>query len=301
MPTPKKTTTKPAAKKAVKKVKWDEVESVTPVTTEKPAVAPAIDENTVPFGGRTKVEQIIREYRKHVKKSPIPKNGVAKAPDGTQYNYFLTEDVLDHADDFCEGKGAFLQSWMEVVDGNNVMKLTLEHIDSGHAKQVSADLGRPSSMSDFGGRITYSPKYLVAILFGISIQTDTDAYHNGTVKNDNQINNAKDKPVTGGEATKTKATGAKVPTGDVPSVPDSGSGNSTSSPDNGNSKSGSDAKVDAVESASFIAARAFIGKAYSEVMLSEAETKLANSQKLSDDEKGALASMIAEKREELAK
>ena len=298
MPAPKKTTTK---KTAEKKVKWDDVKSVAPATTQKPAVAPAIDEGTVPFGGRTKVEEIIRQYRKHVKKSAIPKNGTAKAPDGTQYNYYLTEDVLDHADEFCEKQGAFLQSWMDVVDGNNVMGLTLEHIDSGHAKKVSADLGRPSSMADFGGRITYAPKYLVAILFGISVQTDTDAYHNGTVKSDNQTNNESNTPNGTGkapEAKKNATTGDPVGSS---SVADNSGSSSTGSADNGDIKSGGDAKVDVVESASFIAARAFINKAYSEVMLAEAETKLANSQKLSDQEKQALASMISQKREELAK
>ena len=294
-------TAKKTTKKKTEKVKWGDVESVAPATTEKPKVAPDLDEDTVPFGGRSKVEEIIRAYRKHVKKNPIPKNGTAKAPDGTQYNYFLTEDVLDHADEFCEKQKGFLQTWMEVVDGTNVMKLTLEHTDSGQVKQVSADLGRPSSMADFGGRITYAPKYLVAMLFGISVQTDTDAYHNGTVKSDNVDNNAKDTPNAGGKdetGKKDEKVGADVAS---PSVPNNTAGNSSGSSDNGNSNTGSDAKVDVVESASFKAAKAFIGKAYSETMLAEAETKLANSQKLSDDEKQSLAAMISQKREEIAK
>ena len=288
MATKKTTTTK---KTVAKKVKWDDVASVAPTTTKKPEVAPDLDENTVPFGGRTKVEEIIRQYRKHVKKNPIPKNGTAKAPDGTQYNYYLTEDVLDHADEFCEKQGAFLQSWMDVVDGNNVMGLTLEHINSGHIKKVSADLGRPSSMADFGGRITYAPKYLVAILFGISVQTDTDAYHNGIIKGDNQTNNEQSKSNSGGKDEK-GSKDAKV----VSPV-----GSSSVASNSGSSSTGSTDSGGVVESASFIAARAFINKAYSEVMLAEAETKLANSQKLSDQEKQALAAMISQKREELAK
>jgi hypothetical protein len=59
--------------------------------------------------------------------------------------------------------------------------------------------------------------------------------------------------------------------------------------------------ADRVESASFKAAKAFIEKAYSEVMLSEAENKLANSQKLSDEDKQELASLISKKRETIEK
>jgi hypothetical protein len=280
--TTKKTPTK-------SKVKWDKVASV-PDTSAKPIVAPAIDEDSVPFGGIAETEQVIREYRKHVAKSPIPKNGTAKAPDGTQYNYYLTNDVFEHADAFCESRGAFLQTWIDVVDGSNVMHLTLEHLKSGQVKKVSANIGSSSSLADFGGRITYAPKYLTAMLFGISVQTDTDAYHNGTVKSDNETTNE----------TKTKTTVGESK-GSSTSIPSNRSGNSSSSTDTVSSKPGSDASVaDRVAgSASYMAAKAFIEKAYSKVMLDEASTKLANSTKLTADEKKELDAIISKKLDEV--
>ena len=305
--TTKKTTTKKATKE---KVKWDEVESVKPDNTPKPTVSQNVnDDGDVPFGGASEVEQVIAAYRQYVTDNPIPKKGVAQAPNGNQYSYYLTEDVFNHAYEFCSEKGCLLQQFMDAVDGVNVMSIQLEHLNSGYKKSVSATLGSPSSMADFGGRITYAPKYLIAVLFGISVQTDTDAFMNGQVKNDNKTNNDNTTTRTGdagvgsGGAGTGETSGGVATEGRDKNVGDSSSGNTIPNSDttgSGSAKSSNVTRNDgAVEhTPSYFAAKNFIEKSNSEVMLSEAETKLSNSVKLTDAEKEELTNLLASKREE---
>ena len=294
--TAKKTPAK-VTKKTSDKVKWGDVESVpSPETTVKPKVAPELpaDDGAIPFGSRSKIQETIRAYRKHILFSPIEKKGVATAPNGTDYNYYLTDDVFTHAYKFCDTNGAFLDSWIEVIDGDNVIILTLEHINSGQVKRVSANVGKPSSMSDFGGRITYAPKYLVALLFGISVQTDTDAFQNGTIRSDNQNKNEPNTTTEGKKGAKDVPTGKDVGSSDGTSS-DTGSGDSSSS--TGDSSSNASVVSGVEKSASYIAAHAFVEKAYSKSMLDLAATKLANSTKLTDGEKEELATIISTKLE----
>lgn len=246
------------AKKAV----WDEVASVEPKTsTEKPPVSDDPEEG-VPFGSKSVVQKVIVAYRKHFRESAPEKRGQGTSPDGTVYNYYLSSDVFDHADEFVSKEGFILELHNSVVDGVNIMQLALEHINSGVQKVVSVNLGTPKSVADLGARITYAPKYLIAIMFGISVQTDTDAFGNGRVKGDEpQVQNVTSTP----EVTTT----APVTTTGEPSK-------------------------------SYQKAREFIEKATLVEMLDQAAVKVDNSTQMSDEEKSELTNLISEKKNQLS-
>jgi hypothetical protein len=189
----------------------------------------------------------------------------------------------------------------------NVMALTFDHYLSGSVKTVSANLGSPTSMADFGSRITYAPKYLLAIMFGISIQTDNDAFGTGINKN-NQIQHE-------GNNTNSTANSSNA----VRNM-DSGNGNisnlrSNTQPERNTqhtapSKGVPDTNPVAnnvqptegtgVEhSKSYPVAKSFITNASSAILLDEAERKVTNATGLHDFEKAELAQLIQERRNEV--
>lgn len=245
------------------KAVWDEVTSVEPVTsTEKPPVTDN-PEAGVPFGSKSAVQKVVVAYRKHYKENPPEKNGIAITTSGSQYNYYLSSDIFEHADEFVGKQGFILELGNYVNEGgHNVMQLILEHVESGQRKVVDANLGNPNSMADFGARITYAPKYLLAIMFGISVQTDTDANGSGRVKTEPQVQNVTSTP----EVTTT----APVTTTSEPSK-------------------------------SYQKAREFIEKASLVEMLDQAAVKVDNSTQMTDEEKGELKLLISERRAQLTK
>lgn len=263
------------AKAANKKV-WDEVQSVEPQkSTEKPKVSDDPEEG-VPFGSKSDLQKLIIAYRKHFKKTTPDKNGQATAPNGTPYSYYLSSDVFEHADEFVSQDGYMLDLHNHVSEaGHNIMQLVLEDIESGEKKVVEANLGSPNTMGDFGARITYAPKYLLAIMFGISVQTDTDAFNNGTVKTVGQP-----MPVTESKPQQTPQVQNVTST---PEVTTTAPVTTTGEP-----------------SKSYQKAHEFITKASLPEMLDQALTKVENSSQMSDSEKVQLKQLIEERRSSLA-
>ena len=162
--------------------------AVTPVTAKPEVVAQTEVDEGVPFGSKTKLMNIISEVRTKFNQKPPERNGIATAPDGTKYLYYMNEDLFPFVEKILEGSNAFLDIGMSCVDGSNVMELTLSDIENGTLKTVSAATGNPNSTADFGTRVTYVPKYLLALMFGISIKTDSDAFDNSENKYEKQTN-----------------------------------------------------------------------------------------------------------------
>lgn len=298
MPT-KKTTTK-----KTEKMKWDKIKSVE-ASPEAKKEAEATEESAVVPFGRT-VQDLITKYRQHIKENPIEQKGKATSPEGNEYNYFLSGDVFDHAAEFCVNEDAFLEQEIRNEGDTNVfyMHISLNEEAAKHQKTVSVNLGKPQNLGDFGARITYAPKYLVAVMFGITVQTDADAYRNGVIisnnDNDNENGQGQDR-----DSSYVISDSDSVGSDRVSNLPSNGDTNRNDNNDIRTastpvSTTGGNTPTPTVEpSPSFIAAKTFIDKSQSEQMLKEAEVKLGNSSRLSQEEKDDLASLIAVKRGEL--
>ena len=285
----KKTTTK---KVTPAEAGWDKVDSVkAPAKKEVPEQPPV--ENSVPFGSPSELSKAIMEVRKAWNKADVPKNGHATTPTGNAYSYYLTDDVLDFVNQQLASKG-YVDMSMEVENGMNIMSLTLDHYISGSSKTVRANLGSPTSMGDFGSRITYAPKYLLAIMFGISIQTDSDAFGTGINKNNQTQHGSPDKNSVSANAGVASDSGNNggVPAATVPAVAGGNTGNNYTAVNAGTRR--------VEHSKSYPIAKSFIEKASSLVMLDQAETKVTNATGLLDTEKSELFAFIQVRRNELA-
>ncbi len=291
MATPKKT--------AAKKVDpWAEVKPVKGTTTPEKVAATAEDEGS-PFGSTTKVMQCIQGFRKHIVTTPIPMNGRATAPDGTVYGYYMSNDVLSVAIDYCESHGAFLDIGTYTNDnGQNIMRLSLIDLKTSDEKVVELNLGTVTNTSELGSRITYAPKYLVALMFGISVQTDSDAFNNGKTKTNEPGQHA---PVANPAVY--PGSSSPIPLGDE--VTNVGSGSTVPASDNrGDNPVASNRSSErqagtgpAVEhSQSYPVAKQFIERALSIDMLNTAQTKVMNAKQLFDHERVELTEMINAKR-----
>jgi len=290
----KKATTKKATKKKVASADagWDKVESVKATTAPAGDERPPVD-NAVPFGSPTELTQAIKKIRDEWNKGTVKRNGVSVATNGDEYTYYLTEDVMDFVSAQLGADGV-IDSSMEVIDGMNVMTLTLDYYRSGEKKIVSANLGSPTSMADFGSRITYVPKYLLAIMFGISIQTDKDAFGVGVHKdkyNERRNSQPTSKDSSGNPPSKNSDTV-------VANVTSSGSSSSASvGPVETSSTSGP--KGDVEHSSSYPKAKAFVEKASSKTLLDQAEIKVNNATGLYENEKAELREFIQKRRTEI--
>lgn len=280
------------AKKTTKAIKtgnvWEETSSV--VVPEKVGDSP---EEGSPFGSRTSLMLLIQGFRKHVKENPIEMRGRATAPDSTVYGYYLSEDVLNAATDYVEANKGQLDLGMYVGhEGINVMRLQLTEISTGQTKVVEVNLGKVATTSELGARITYAPKYLVAMMFGISVQTDSDAFNNGkTIKNESGHNEPLVSSTVHITNSSTVSTGHEVSGlvvgGPVPASDSVGSSSLDSS---------RDSKEVIPHSQSYPVARQFIERALSSDMLNTAEAKVKSAKQLHDFERVELAALIAEKR-----
>lgn len=281
--------TKKAPAKATKAKQAEPAwEDVTP--TVKQEVVADTPEEGVPFGSQTPVMKCIIGFRKHVAENPIEMNGRATAPNGTVYAYYLSDDVLSAAMSYCESQQALLDLGMYVTEqGFNVMQLKLVDIKSGDEKVVEANLGNPQSTADFGTRITYAPKYLVAMMFGISVQTDSDAFNNGN----NIKHGTNNETNSGGVAG--DVTPVVPPTGNQPTG-SNGSGNrdNVGVPSSGGSNGQLNQEV--THSQSYPVAKSFIERALTVDMLNTAEDKVKNAKQLHDFERDELMTLISEKR-----
>jgi hypothetical protein len=265
------------------KATWD---AIKPVESTKKAPVADTPEKGVPFGGRSEVQKCIASYRKHFRSTPPERNGKAHAPEtGRDYTYFLSEDVFNHADDFVSEQGFMLET-MQYVDehGNNVMQLSLEHLNSQFKKVVEANLGMSKSIADFGARTTYAVKYLVAVMFSVSVQTDEDAFGNGTVSKTDTVASAVARNAVLVAANKKSEAAKKV--AEVKAAPAKTATAPTPAETEGPTQS-------------YILAKQFIEKSSTVGMLEQAKTKVENSTKMSDAEKVELLESIKNKVTEL--
>ncbi len=290
MATKKTTTKKPA------EVGWDKAETVKASPQKETKPVPPVA-NDVPFGSPSKLTEAIAAARAAWEKGNVTRNGVSTSPTGETYNYYLTEDVMQFFTEHFKSSG-HLDTNMRVEAGMNIITLTLDLYRDGYNKRVEANLGSPTSMSDFGARITYAPKYLLAIMFGISIQTDSDAFGTGVNKTTQQHGNTSGttKPNQGNPTNNSSVpnpvTPAAAPVAAQPNI----SNNSSASVDNVGER-----KAEPVleHSQSYPVAKKFIEDASSVILLDQAETKVENASKLFDHERAELKELIQTRRSEL--
>jgi len=284
---PKETKKAPAKATKAKQAEpaWEEV---TP--TVKQEVVADTPEEGVPFGSQTPVMKCLIGFRKHVADNPIEMNGRATAPNGTVYAYYLSDDVLSAAINYCESQQAILDLGMYVTEqGFNVMQLKLVDTKSGDEKIVEANLGNPQSTADFGTRITYAPKYLVAMMFGISVQTDSDAFNNGNNIKYGTNNNTDSSSVAGDVAHGVPTAGSK------PAGSNDGGNRNTDGVLPGSGSSGQP-NQEVAHSQSYPVAKSFIERVLTVDMLNTAEYKVKNAKQLHDFERDELMALISEKR-----
>lgn len=259
----------------------------------------------IPFGSMSNIQKAIIRFRKEWKTSPPPKRGKVETTimTGEGYNYYLSEDVIDYASAFAEKNKLFLDLGTMTSDKSNETHVTLSIIDFesteiDNIKTVSISIGRPTSTAELGARITYVQKYLVGLLFGVSVATDKDAFNNGIIIEGYEVQGTQSTTIPQNNSSISNHHTSS--SGSVASVPDS-SGDAGTGVDTDNS-AGRSVAVD-VEQArpveptrSYELAKTFIEKSLSQSMLDDAVTKVTNSIKMHDEEKAELLSLIEEKR-----
>ena len=258
-------------------------------------------QNDVPFGSMSNIHKAIQQFRTVINSSPLPRNGVAQTPGIKEYRYCLSEDVVSIADKFLQSEKLFLDTGSHIADtGETVVTMTIYDYERGEGeptKMVSISIGKPASTAELGARITYVQKYLVALLFGVSIATDTDAFNNGVIQekhgNNKQTNLLGN--VLGGSSI--PVGGTDSPVGVI--IPS----NSNEDNNSGNNTRADRPVVQQVQqlehTKSYPLAKEFIVKSLSQAMLDSAVTKVTNSMTMREDEKAELTALIEQRRKEV--
>lgn len=138
------------------------------MTLKKTTTKTPVKERDVPFFDKGDLSDLINEYRTHCRTNPIPQNG-----QGQMYKYVVLADFQNHIDSFLANSKAYRTSDMKVSEaGENVVYAGIKL--GTEKKSVYANIGTPKNIQDLGARITYAQKYLLSVLFGVSIQTNAD-------------------------------------------------------------------------------------------------------------------------------
>ena len=263
----------------------------------------------VPFGSMSNIQKAIIEFRVFFRLEPPKKRGQAVAPNGTTFNYYISEDLVDYADAFLMSKKMFLDTETFVTaTGQTAMRFTIhnyERTEGENTKSSEISLGTPSSVSDLGARITYAQKYLIGSLFGVSVATDTDAFNNGVIIDKHETNRNDGTSVPSDVADTVTANGSNIlgsGTGDksatVP-ITSSRSSNDSATNDAG-SVAVPVAEAGQIEhTKSYPLAKEFIVKSLSQAMLDSAVIKVTNSVSMRDEEKTELLALIEQRRTEV--
>lgn len=102
----------------------------------------------------------------------LPRNGQGKSNGGKPYKYVTLDDLIDRVIPVLQKYGlGFTQVVM-----NEKLLTELFHADSNTSLTISEImLGKPESVQDYGGRITYTKRYALTALLGLSAEEDIDA------------------------------------------------------------------------------------------------------------------------------
>lgn len=256
----------------------------------------------VPFNSLSNIQIAIVEFRKEFKTKPPVKRGRASTPQGEPYNYYLSEDLLDYVINFLEKRKLYLDTETFItVSGGTGIRFTIvdyEPTEGYRRKSVEMSIGNPASVAELGARITYAQKYLISVLFGVSITTDTDAFNNGKINQNERTDNS----TIPGDSTATPASGSSaerdaVPSGNTDNTPVRGADNSSPEPVVGVPVAET---IPTEHTRSYGLAKTFIEKALSNDMLDQAVTKINNSANMRDDEKVELLELVATRRDEVS-
>ena len=279
------------AKKATVEGVWKDVLAGTPGSVD------------VPFRSMSNIQKAILEFRDMFRVNPPVKRGVAKPTGacGVEYNYFLTEDLMDYVNEFLGERKMFLDTETYITNtGGTAIRFTIhdyERTEGDTFKYSDISIGNPASIAELGARITYAQKYLLSVMFGVSIATDTDAFSNGVIKQENGNN----KPDTILDVPPSPS-----PTTDVlsnESTGDIGTGVNNIITDSGAvpilNATDTVATSPVEHTKSYPLAKEFIVKSLSNEMLDSAVTKVTNSMSMREDEKVELLALITTRRSEV--
>lgn len=257
----------------------------------------------VPFRSLSNIQQAIKDFRKKFKTNPPVKRGKANTPSGEPYNYFLSEDLLDYVQKFLEKRKLYLDTETFItVSGGTGIRFTIidyERTEGDTHKFSEISIGTPASVAELGARITYAQKYLISVLFGVSIATDTDAFNNGkTIEHDKQTvaDNVAD-TVSNNDSANVESSSRDESVG-VPHTEQPTGTDSTTSPERpvgvAVEKTG-----EVAHTKSYGLAKTFIEKALSNDMLDQAVTKINNSANMTEEEKKELLELVGSRRKEV--
>lgn len=106
----------------------------------------------------------------------LPRNGQGTT-NGKSYRYVTLDDMINGIRPFITKHGlAFTQ-----LIQDDKLETVLIHAVSGTQIRSEIRIGLPTSMQDYGGRITYTRRYSLQSLLGLSAEEDTDAAPAGLV------------------------------------------------------------------------------------------------------------------------
>lgn len=122
----------------------------------------------------------------------IPRNGVGRTSSGQPYKYSTLDDTINTIRPVLEKYG---MGFTQIVI-NDQLLTELFHAESETKISSTAPLGKPASMQDYGGRITYLRRYTLTAQLGLSGDEDTDAVPTATVPDKAESFSAPIKPET---------------------------------------------------------------------------------------------------------
>lgn len=101
----------------------------------------------------------------------LPKRGKGTSSKGTSYMYVMFDDMVNIVRPTLDKYG---MGFTQLVQ-NDTLETVLFHHASDTEITSSINLGSPNNMQDYGGRITYTKRYALGAMLGISSEEDVDA------------------------------------------------------------------------------------------------------------------------------
>lgn len=202
----------------------------------------------------------------------LPRRGEGKTASGKVYKYVTLDDLINTTRPFLEKYGL---GFTQLVQTDK-LETKLFHFASDTELTSEINLGKPTAMQDYGGRITYGKRYALAAILGLSSEEDVDA-----------VPMADDLAIAGSNPVK-PAEAPKQPTGEslasrIPPAPPTPE-KAVEAP--------VQAPAEVVRSMPFDKARVAITTAYSQAAIDLLRKQIGGSERLIESEKAELLVLL---------